>query len=121
MVDFAGNKLSYIDKGSGEIIECEVLVCVMPFSGLTYVEVLISQQQQLFIKVLCNALQYFGGVPQSIKCDNLKSAVVKANRYEPKQIFRENELSQISTRFVTGIEWFCNKYFLFLLQKECNM
>ena len=27
MVDFAGNKLSYIDKGSGEIIECEVLVC----------------------------------------------------------------------------------------------
>ncbi len=83
MVDFAGNKLSYIDKGSGEIIECEVLVCVMPFSGLTYVEVLISQQQQLFIKGLCNALKYFGGVPHSIKCDNLKSAVVKANRYEP--------------------------------------
>lgn len=55
----------------------------MPFSGLTYVEVLISQQQQLFIKGLCNALQYFGGVPHSIKCDNLKSAVVKANRYEP--------------------------------------
>ncbi|MBK6699266.1 MAG: hypothetical protein IPG55_05080 [Saprospiraceae bacterium] len=95
---------SYIDKGSGEIIECEVLVCVMPFSGLTYVgSINIS-----------TATQYFGGVPHSIKCDNLKSVVVKANRYEPKQIFRENELSQISTRFVTGIEWFCNKCFLFV-------
>ncbi|MDQ3140691.1 MAG: IS21 family transposase [Bacteroidota bacterium] len=83
MVDFAGNLLSYIDKPSGEIIECEVLVCVFPFSGMTYVEVLRSQQQQVFIMGLCNALHYFGGVPLSIKCDNLKSAVVKANRYDP--------------------------------------
>jgi transposase len=83
MVDFAGNLMSYIDKETGEIIECEVLVCVLPFSGMTYVEVLRSQQQQDFIKGICNALQYLGGVPLSIKCDNLKSAVVKADRYDP--------------------------------------
>ncbi|HRI32279.1 MAG TPA: IS21 family transposase [Saprospiraceae bacterium] len=83
MVDFTGNLLSYIDRQSGEIIECEVLVCVFPFSGMAYVEVLRSQKQQDFIKGLCNALNYFGGVPLSIKCDNLKSAVVKANRYDP--------------------------------------
>lgn len=83
MVDFAGDLMSYVDKETGEIIECQVLVCVLPFSGMTYVEVLRSQQQQEFIKGLCNALHYFGGVPLSIKCDNLKSAVVKADRYDP--------------------------------------
>ncbi len=31
MVDFAGDKLSYIDKESGEIIDCEVLITALPF------------------------------------------------------------------------------------------
>lgn len=83
MVDFAGDTLSYVDKESGEIVKCEVLVCVLPFSGMTYVEVLRSQQQQEFIKGVCNALHFMGGVPLSIKCDNLKSAVIKADRYDP--------------------------------------
>ncbi|HYV91138.1 MAG TPA: hypothetical protein VE978_05120 [Chitinophagales bacterium] len=29
-------------------------------------------------------LEYICGVPQSIKCDNLRSAVSKSNRYEPQ-------------------------------------
>jgi len=83
MVDFAGDTMNYIDKESGELIKCEVLVCVLPFSGMTYVEVLRSQQQQEFIKGICNALHFLGGVPLSIKSDNLKSAVIKADRYDP--------------------------------------
>lgn len=84
MVDFAGDLLSYVDPETGEIKYCQVLVCVLPFSGMTYVEVLRSQKQPEFTRGICNALTYFGGVPLSIKCDNLKSAVVKANRYDPE-------------------------------------
>lgn len=83
MVDFAGDKLSYIDKGSGEIIECEVLVTSLPFSSYIYAEALPSQKQEDFIKGLGNAFLYIGGVTQSVLCDNLKSVVKKANRYEP--------------------------------------
>lgn len=83
MVDFAGDKMSYVEPVTGELIECEMLVCVLPFSGMTYAEVLRSQQIEDFIKGICNALCFFRGVPLSIKCDNLKSAVVKADRYDP--------------------------------------
>jgi transposase len=82
-VDFAGGKLGYVDRSTGEWIACEVLVCALPFSHYLYVEALRSQQQQEFIKGLTHALHFLGGVPHSIKCDNLRTAVVRANRYEP--------------------------------------
>lgn len=37
-----------------------------------------------FINGLRHALEYIGGVPQSIKCDNMRTAVVRSNRYEPQ-------------------------------------
>ena len=83
MVDFAGDKLNYIDRESGEIIECEVLVTALPFSSYIYVEALASQKQEDFVKGLSNAFLYMGGVPESVICDNLRSAVKKADRYEP--------------------------------------
>ena len=83
MVDFAGDKLSYIDKKTGEIIWCQVLVTILPYSNYIYAESLPSQTQESFLTGLNNAFVYMGGVPQSVLCDNLKSAVKKANRYEP--------------------------------------
>jgi transposase len=83
-VDFAGGKLSYVDRSTGEVISCEVLVCAMPYSHYMYAEALPSQQQEYFINGLRHGLEYIGGVPPSIKCDNMKTAVVRANRYEPK-------------------------------------
>ncbi|MBK6571249.1 MAG: hypothetical protein IPG21_02005 [Saprospiraceae bacterium] len=50
MVDFAGDLLSYVDPETGEIKYCQVLVCVLPFSGMTYVEVLRSQKQPEFTR-----------------------------------------------------------------------
>lgn len=82
-VDFAGGKLGYVDRSTGEWMACEVLVCALPFSHYVYVEALRSQQQQEFIKGLSHAFHYLGGVPASVKCDNLRTAVVRANRYEP--------------------------------------
>jgi transposase len=43
MVDFAGDKLSYIDRQSGEVVNCEVFVAVLPFSSFIYVEAPASQ------------------------------------------------------------------------------
>jgi transposase len=83
MVDFAGDRLRWVDTQSGEEHLCEVLVCTFPFSSLTYVEALPSQKQGDFLRGISNALVYFGGVPQSIRCDNLRSAVTKSCRYEP--------------------------------------
>lgn len=83
-VDFAGDKLHYVDRDTGEVVPCEVLVCVLPYSNYTYAIALRSQKQEEFIGGICRALEYIGGVPESIKCDNLRSAVIKSSRYEPQ-------------------------------------
>lgn len=87
MVDFAGDTLSYVDRSTGEIHACQVLVCILPFSNYTYVEALRSQKQEDFISGCSNAFYFINGATQSIKCDNLRSAVIRASRYEP--IFTE--------------------------------
>lgn len=89
-VDFAGKKLSYVDKISGEITECPVLVCTLPFSGYTYVEALENASQSNLYEALSRALSYIGGVPQNVLSDNMKQFVIKASRYEP----RFNEMAE---------------------------
>ena len=82
-VDFAGEKLQIVDLDTGEIKDVEVFVAILGSSQLTYVEACESQQKEDFITACENALHYFGGVPQAIVPDNLKSAVIKSCKYEP--------------------------------------
>ena len=82
-VDYAGDKLSIVDKQTGEIQEVEVFVAILGASQLTYVEAVMSQQKEDFIGACEGAILYFGGVPAAIVPDNLKSAVTKSNKYEP--------------------------------------
>jgi len=82
-VDFAGDKLSYVEMETGEIIQAEVFVSILGASQLTYVEATASQRQEDFIQCCENALHYYGGVPQAIVPDNLKPAVIKSSKYEP--------------------------------------
>jgi len=100
MVDFAGDKMGYVDQQTGEVVYCETLVCVLPHSNYTFVMALPSQKQEDFCRGIGKALSFMGGVPQSILCDNLKSAIIKSNRYEP-QI--NQLLEQLSLHYSTTI------------------
>lgn len=82
-VDFAGKKLYYTDKHTGERKSCPVLVCVLPFSGYTYVEALQDASQRCLYESLGRCLRYLGGVPMSVLSDNMKQYVLKPDRYEP--------------------------------------
>lgn len=82
-VDYAGKKLSYLDTETGELIPVDVFVSILGASQLIYVEASLNQQKAAFVGSVENALCYYGGVPQAIVPDNLKSAVKKSHRYEP--------------------------------------
>lgn len=82
-VDFAGKKLSWCDPDTGELFPGEVLIVTLPYSGMTFVKVLRSQKQEDFVAGIRSALEYFGGTPQCMRLDNLKSGVIKSDRYEP--------------------------------------
>jgi len=83
-VDFAGDKISYIDPDTGEIIYCQVFVACLPYSDYSFAMAVPSQGIEDFLHALSCALVHFGGVPQVLVPDNLKSAIVKANRYDPE-------------------------------------
>ena len=54
----------------------------LSYSRLDYYEKVYDQRVETFIQCHMNAFKYFGGVPEYVKIDNLKAAILKANFYE---------------------------------------
>ena len=82
-IDFTGKKLSYIDKASGELIEVNVFVAILPSSGYTFVTATLTQSKEEVIEALNRCFYFLGGVPQVVVPDNMKAAVTKSHKYEP--------------------------------------
>ena len=59
------------------------LLVTLGFSRHQYVHVNFSQKLDVVIDGLEEAWEFFGGVPERVVVDNMKTAVVKADRYEP--------------------------------------
>ncbi|MFT3675985.1 MAG: hypothetical protein QM781_08825 [Chitinophagaceae bacterium] len=72
-IDFTGKKLAVVDSVSGELTEVEIYVAILGYSQLTYVQAVASRRKEDFIAATENALHFFGGVPQVLIPDNLKS------------------------------------------------
>lgn len=87
-VDFAGETIEYVDDHTGEIKRAQIFLGVLGASQLTYIEAVESQKAEDFIGCCENSLLYFGGSPAAFVPDNLKSAVIKSNKYEP--VLNEN-------------------------------
>jgi transposase len=82
-VDFAGDKTSYTDRETGEIIECQVFVACLPYSDYSFVMAVRQQTIEDFLHALGCCLKAFGGVPKLLVSDNLRAAVIKPDRYDP--------------------------------------
>lgn len=83
-VDYAGETLEIINPETGEITDAQFFVAILGASQYTYAEASYTQRKEDFAYSVENALHYYGGVPQAIVPDNLKAAVTKSDRYEPK-------------------------------------
>src|SRR3954451_2095998 len=62
MMDFAGKKMSYVCADSGEIIECQVFISVLPHSGLIFCKAVRSQNTYDFIDCINSMLKFYEGV-----------------------------------------------------------
>ena len=82
-IDFAGETLPYVDPETGEIKRAQVFVAILGWSQYAYVEAVESQNLEDFILGCGNAFRHFGGLTLAVVPDNLKSAVFKADKYEP--------------------------------------
>jgi len=55
----------------------------LSYSRLDYYEKVYNQRVETFIQCHINAFRYFGGIPEYVKIDNLKAAILEANFYAP--------------------------------------
>ncbi|MDQ1005332.1 transposase [Neobacillus niacini] len=82
-VDWAGSTLHIIDRFTGEKIPAHVFIAALPYSQLSYVEAFLDMKSQNWLSAHIRAFEYFGGVPETLVPDNLKTGVIKALRVEP--------------------------------------
>ena len=75
-VDYSGVTIPIYNQKSGEIETAQVFVAVLGASGYTFVHVTPSQKQEDFILSHVLAYEFFGGTPEVVVPDNLKSAII---------------------------------------------
>lgn len=82
-IDFSGDKPSWIDPTTGEVFQPELYVAVLGGSSYTFACAVPSQKAEDFAMATVKALEFFGGCPQILVIDNLKSGVTHACYYDP--------------------------------------
>lgn len=82
-IDFAGKTHSYIDMATGEVVPVQVFIACLPYSDLCFAMAVPTQRISDFLYALACCLEAIGGVPRTLVPDNLKSAITKADLYEP--------------------------------------
>jgi transposase len=83
-VDYAGQTVPIQDPHTGEVRQAQIFVAVLGASSYTYVEATWSQSLPDWIGSHVRAFEFFGGVPEILVPDNLRSGVTAAHRYEPE-------------------------------------
>src|SRR6188768_252636 len=82
-LDYSGKKPKVFDRETGEAREVELFVMVLGASNYTYAEATLTQGLRDFVSSTIHGFEYFGGVPEVIVPDQLRSAVKGPDRYEP--------------------------------------
>ena len=82
-VDYCGQTVPIINAATGEVKIAQVFVATLGASSYTFAEATWSQSLSDWIGSHVRAFAFFGGVPQLVVPDNLKSGVSRACRYEP--------------------------------------
>jgi transposase len=83
-VDFSGMTLWLTDPETGEKHEVQVFAAATGYSQLLYARVCRTQGLREWLDSHASAFEFFGGVPEVVVPDNLKSGVRRPCRFEPE-------------------------------------
>ncbi|MDT8387470.1 MAG: IS21 family transposase [Thiogranum sp.] len=82
-VDYCGPTMLIVNPDTGESRQAQIFVAVLGASNYTFACASWSQKQADWLNAHVKAFEFFGGVPELVVPDNLKSAVRKTHRYDP--------------------------------------
>lgn len=81
-VDYCGPTVPIVNPSTGEVRDAQVFVAVLGASNYTFAEATWTQKLYDWVGSHVNAFRFFGGVPEIVVPDNLRSATKKPCRYE---------------------------------------
>jgi len=81
-VDWAGQTAAVADTDTGANIEAYIFVAALPYSGYSFVEAFLAQDQEAWTAGHIDAYNFFGGVTRILVPDNLKTGVIKHGKTE---------------------------------------
>ncbi|MBM4258004.1 MAG: IS21 family transposase [Deltaproteobacteria bacterium] len=82
-IDYAGETVPVQDPRTGEIRQAQIFVAALGASSYTYIEATWTQSLPDWIGSHVRMFAYFGGCPEILVPDNIRSGVTAAHRYEP--------------------------------------
>ncbi len=82
-IDYAGHTVPIKNPKTGETTNAQIFLATFGASNYTFAEASRSQSLPDWIKSHIHAFEFFGGVPQILVPDNLKSGVTHPSKYEP--------------------------------------
>ncbi|WP_031210166.1 IS21 family transposase [Marinobacter sp. EVN1] len=83
-VDYCGPTVPIINPQTREVRTAQVFVAVLGASNYTYAEATWSQSLRDWLSSHVRTFEFFGGIPEMVVPDNLRSGVSKACRYDPE-------------------------------------
>lgn len=82
-VDYAGDKIDWCDRRTGEIHQAHVFVGILCFSQKIFAMAHEDEKKANWLDAHRRMFEFYGGVPAVIVPDCLKNGVVKSHRYDP--------------------------------------
>jgi len=82
-VDYAGDKIEWIDSRTGEIHQAHVFVGILCFSQKMYAVAHENEKKANWLDAHIRMFEFYGGVAAVLVPDCLKNGVIKAHRYDP--------------------------------------
>lgn len=82
-VDYSGATVPVVTPHTGEIRSAEIFVAILGASNYTFAMASWTQRKADWINAHVKAFEFFGGVPEIVVPDQLRSAVSKPDRYDP--------------------------------------
>lgn len=82
-VDYCGKTVEIKNRSDETISNAQIFVCVLGASNYVFAEAHLKQDLAHWLGGHRRAFEFFGGVPEVVIPDNLKSGVTSPSRYEP--------------------------------------
>ena len=82
-VDYAGDRIEWIDTRTGEIHQAHVFVGILCFSQKIFAWAAENEKKSNWLEAHRRMFEFYGGVCRVVVPDQLKNAVIKSHLYDP--------------------------------------